>query len=266
MADFTQEERCLLSSVLPNLATALRTPLNNLHLAAERMASRSAPAGEEDAIARQSYYRLLRLVNNLSMAPELASDTPFQTRNLELVVWLDELCRQMASIACEIGVTLNFVCRERYLIAAVHPEYLERLVWNLVSNALKYTPPGGTVTVALERRGRLVVLSVGDTGCGIPPEQVESLFSRWKENLWLDPMTHGLGLGLPICRRIAEGHGGRIMAESQEGRGTRITVMLPDRQTGKLALADQPMDYGGGFNPTLLGLADALPAEAFQKL
>ena len=81
MADFTQEERCLLSSVLPNLATALRTPLNNLHLATERMASRSAPAGEEDAIARQSYYRLLRLVNNLSMAPELASDTPFQTRN-----------------------------------------------------------------------------------------------------------------------------------------------------------------------------------------
>ena len=113
MADFTQEERCLLSSVLPNLATALRTPLNNLHLAAERMASRGAPAGEEDAIARQSYYRLLRLVNNLSMAPELASDTPFQTRNLELVVWLDELCRQMASIACEIGVTLDFVCRER---------------------------------------------------------------------------------------------------------------------------------------------------------
>ena len=224
MADFTQEERCLLSSVLPNLATALRTPLNNLHLAAERMASRSAPAGEEDAIARQSYYRLLRLVNNLSMAPELALDTPFQTRNLELVVWLDELCRQMASIACEIGVTLNFVCRERYLIAAVHPEYLERLVWNLVSNALKYTPPGGTVTVALERRGRLVVLSVGDTGCGIPPEQVESLFSRWKENLWLDPMTHGLGLGLPICRL------GRMLAQVGEDALTRCAETCVEKE------------------------------------
>lgn len=263
MADFTQEERCLLNSVLPNLATALRTPLNNLHLAAERMASRSAPTGEEDAIARQSYYRLLRLVNNLSMAPELASDTPFQTRNLELVVWLDELCRQMASIACEIGVTLNFVCRERYLIAAVHPEYLERLVWNLVSNALKYTPPGGTVTVALERRGRLVVLSVGDTGCGIPPEQVESLFSRWKENLWLDPMTHGLGLGLPICRRIAQGHGGRLLLESRDGQGTLVTVALPHMRADGDAVNQPQTDYAGGFSHVMMELSDALPYRAF---
>ena len=100
----------------------------------------------------------------------------------------------------------------------------------------------------------------------IPPERKEHLFDRYLRADRNPIPPHGLGLGLPICRRIAEGHGGRIMAESQEGRGTRITVMLPDRQTGKLALADQPMDYGGGFNPTLLGLADALPAEAFQKL
>ena len=265
MAELTAEEKRLLSCVLPNLATALRTPLNNLHLATERMASRSAPAGEEDAIARQSYYRLLRLVNNLSMAPELAADTPFQTRKLELVVWLDELCRQMASIACETGVALSFVCRERYLICAVHPEYLERLVWNLVSNALKYTPSGGAITVTLERKGRLVLLSVRDTGRGIPPQQMDSLFSRWKESLRLDPSTHGLGLGLPICRRIAEGHGGRLLLESRIGQGTLVTVALPHVRVDGDAVRQPQTDYAGGFSHVMMELSDALPYRAFTE-
>ena len=57
-----------------------------------------------------------------------------------------------------------------------------------------------------------------------------------------------------------------MLAESQVGKGTRVTVMLPDRQTGRMALSDRPVDYNGGFNPVLLGLADALPAKAFQDL
>ena len=76
------------------------------------------------------------------------------------------------------------------------------------------------------------------------------------------PPPHGLGLGLSLCRRIAARHGGMLMAESQMGKGSRFTLSLPDRQVDG-AVSDIPFDYAGGFNRTLLALADALPAQSF---
>ena len=122
------------------------------------------------------------------------------------------------------------------------------------------------MTVSLDIGGGWVRLQVADNGSGIPEERKGALFDRYLRADRQDLPPYGLGLGLPICRHLAEGHGGRVLAESRSGKGTRITVMLPDRQTGKLALSDRPIDYGGGFNHTLLGLADALPAKAFQNL
>ena len=80
----------------------------------------------------------------------------------------------------------------------------------------------------------------------------------------MDPPPHGLGLGLPLCRRIAEGHGGTLMAESREGQGSRFTLSLPDRQVGS-GVSDVPFDYAGGFNRTLMALSDALPVSAFLR-
>ncbi len=71
-----------------------------------------------------------------------------------------------------------------------------------------------------------------------------------------------MGLGLALCRRIAERHGGMLMAESQVGKGSRFTLSLPDRQV-ESSVSDVPFDYTGGFNRTLLALADALPVRAF---
>ena len=79
----------------------------------------------------------------------------------------------------------------------------------------------------------------------------------------MDPPPHGLGLGLPLCHRLAECLGGTLLAESVVGKGSRFTLSLPDRQVGP-DVSDIPTDYTGGFNRTLLALADALPAEAFR--
>ena len=174
MAAFSDEEKRILANVLPGVAAVLRSPLNNLHMAAQRLAQRQGDS-DEAAVMRQSYYRMLRLVGNLAMGPELASDKPFETRNEELAALLDELCRQADSIAREAGVEVRFDCRERYVVAAVDRTYWERLVWNLLSNALKATPRGGTVTVTLEVRGGQVLLRVKDTGRGIPADRFADL-------------------------------------------------------------------------------------------
>ena len=264
-------QAAILSRFFPALAVHLRSSLGGLYLAADSLAPEeardfNARMDQDKSVLDLNYYRLLRLTGNLSLAADmdLPQDLPEEDR--DIVEETELVCRETESLAKLLGLTLRFRCQEGRHLCALRRDAVRQLLLQLLSNAFKFTPAGGEITVALSSGNGWVQLTVTDNGPGIPPERKEHLFVRYLRADRTPLPPHGLGLGLPICRRIAEGHGGRIMAESQEGRGTRITVMLPDRQTGKLALADQPMDYGGGFNPTLLGLADALPAEAFQKL
>ena len=81
----------------------------------------------------------------------------------------------------------------------------------------------------------------------------------------MSPSPHGLGLGLSLCRRIAEGMDGRLLAESRVGKGSRFTLSIPDRLTDSTTVSDVPFDYTGGFNRALLALADALPPSAFLQ-
>ena len=174
------------------------------------------------------------------------------------------LCCQGEALAQLMELRLTFTCPERAHTVAVNREYLARLFWNLVSNAMKFTPRGGTVDVCLRSGQSCVLLSVKDSGSGIPQDKQAQLFDRWQHS-HMDLPAHGLGLGLPLCRRIAQGHGGSLVVSSREGQGTSVTVRLPDRRSGVTLVRDMPFHYAGGFNPTLVELADALPYQAFTK-
>lgn len=256
-----------LASLFPNISSQLRGALSNLHLAAAQL----VPAREREAdpeldakAARldQSFYQLLRLVNSLSAAAYLTNDDPLPLRDCDLVEEVSSLCEQAGSLAELLGLRLRFVCPMERHICAIAPDQLEQLVYHLLSNAFKFTPAGGTVTVELRLRREQVLLSVTDTGCGISDERVATLFDQYLHKDQPAPPPHGLGLGLALCRRIAEGHGGTLMAESKEGVGSKFTLCIPDRTLGR-GLSDIPLDYSGGFNRTLMALADALPAKAF---
>ena len=109
------------------------------------------------------------------------------------------------------------------------PDRLQQVVWNLLSNATKFTPKGGRVQVALERVNSHVEIAVSDTGQGVPAEFLPHLFERFQQAETGPSRTHGgLGLGLAIVRHIVELHGGTVHAESPgAGNGTTITVKLP---------------------------------------
>lgn len=95
---------------------------------------------------------------------------------------------------------------------------------NLMSNALRFTPAGGTVRIAVYPEGGHACIEVADTGVGIPPEQLERIFDRYYQTR---VATGGLGLGLAIACAGVENHGGRIDVQSRVGRGTRFCVVLP---------------------------------------
>jgi signal transduction histidine kinase len=110
----------------------------------------------------------------------------------------------------------------------VDAERLRQVLRNLVSNAVKYSPAGGTVTVRCRQRGGQVAIEVIDQGLGIPPDQVGNLFKKFERVRTAEHMAlPGTGLGLYICRLIVEGHGGQMWVESKLGEGSTFGMVLP---------------------------------------
>lgn len=256
-----------LASLFPNIAAQLKSTLGTLQLAAQQLAT---PAAREEnprldaqaAQLDQSYYRLLRMVNNLSAAEYLTSDAPLPLENTELAAFALDIFNKAESLASQIGLEMQFICPKDHILCAVNRPALEQLLYHLLSNALKFTPAGGKVTVELQAKGQQVLLTVADNGPGISESELPMLFDRYLHRDQIAPPPHGLGLGLPLCRKIAQRHGGALLAQCAAGKGCRFTCALPLKQVPD-KLADTFFDYSGGFNRSLMHLSDALPAKVF---
>lgn len=256
--DYTPQEVQLLTKTLPGIAAQLRGTLANMHAA---LSSGDTP---DACILRQSYYRLLRTVTNLTDASLLAEDFPLPKQDTDLVLFIDDLCRQAQPLLEQCGLTLCADLRPRHLIMGFSGTYTARIFWNLLSNAAKFTPAGGQVRVTLLQQGSQALLQVSDTGCGIAPELQDTVYDRIFHGGRMDPPPHGLGLGLGLCRCFARRQGGSLLLRSTPGQGTCVTVSLPAQRCG-VAVQDVPFHYAGGFQPVMMELSDALPYTGFAE-
>jgi signal transduction histidine kinase len=117
---------------------------------------------------------------------------------------------------------------ERPLTVHGHRDSLERLLTNLIENAIRHTPEGGHITLSAHEAGDEVVIAVADTGEGIPPEHLPHVCDRfYRVDAARSRAEGGAGLGLAICQSIVRAHGGRLAIESEVGRGTTVRVTLP---------------------------------------
>ena len=266
------DNRELLCKVMPNLASQFRGPLGNVYSAIRRLIEQPAADREKRdkdlSMLYQSYYQMLRLVGNLSEAPTLLDEKPYAVENGDIVLYLRLLCHRVETLAEMCGQRLIFRSEKDNHVVSLNFEAVERMMMNLLSNAMKFSGEGGIITVAFRLLRDMVEISVEDTGPGLDPADQAVLFERYQHPDLMDPAPYGFGLGLPLCRRVAQGHGGTILISGVPYAGTRVSVFLPNKRLegmGVKEVDEMIFDYTGGFNHTLVELSDALPSRAFLE-
>jgi signal transduction histidine kinase len=163
----------------------------------------------------------------LFLARAEAGTLDLETGDVDLAELVGDAAATAGPSGRDRGVEIDVEIEEVVLVHGDRAR-LAQLLDNLVSNAVKFTPAGGRVTLALRARDGAAVVEVADTGVGIPADEVPLLFTRFfRASAARQGGVPGTGLGLTIARTIAEAHGGTIAVESREGEGTRFTISLP---------------------------------------
>ncbi len=181
-------------------------------------------------IVERNTKRLYALINDLlDMAKLEAGKMQIVSQPLEVVSVVSEPIKVFQSWAGSKAITLSSVLEEGLPQVFGDQNRLIQVFNNLISNALKFTPEGGTITVGARRTGEgMIEVTVSDTGPGIPPEDLPRLFEKFFQVKGaVQTEVHGTGIGLTVSKEIVELHGGKIWVESEVGKGTRFLFTLP---------------------------------------
>jgi signal transduction histidine kinase len=212
------------------VAHELRSPLTSIRSAVDLL-NEEVPGPLTDKQGRlvdiisTSSGRLLRLVNEiLEMSRLNAGVVQLDRKTVDLARLVDHAVEELYPRAADAGVTLECEHLGTRFIYYGDEDRLHQLVINLGANAIRFTAPGGRVVVRVIDAGPEFEIQVEDTGVGIPADALPHIFGAYRQ---AHRERGGTGLGLTIVRGVADAHGGRVTAESQEGKGSRFTVLLP---------------------------------------
>jgi two-component system, NtrC family, sensor kinase len=221
------------SEFLANMSHELRTPLNAIigfsEVLTDRMFGELNEKQEEylkDIYASGTH--LLSLINDiLDLSKIEAGRMELELTDFHLPTALDNALTLVRERAGRRSITLQTSVDERLGAVRADERKIRQVVLNLLSNAIKFTPEGGRIEVGAVAKDGFVEVSVSDTGIGIAPEDQETVFEEFRQVGTAAKKIEGTGLGLTLCRKFVELHGGRIWVKSQEGAGSTFTFTIP---------------------------------------
>src|SRR5277367_511815 len=226
MADTRDRQDQLRRDLVADVAHELRTPVAVLQAGHEALLDGVAePTPGQLTSLRDEVLRLARMLTDLQdLAAAAAAALHLNRRPCDLADLAAAAADSLAGRFEAAGITL-----ERRLVSAQilgDPRWLHQVITNLLTNALKFTPAGGLVTVATGPAGANAVLIVTDTGVGIPADELPRIFERfWRGRQ--AAQTSGSGIGLAVAAELARAHAGQLSATSQPGHGTQLSLTLP---------------------------------------
>lgn len=210
----------------------MMTPLTSIQLCAEELLEDPMAATYNPYLAKvmvRSQKTLFNLVRNILDLEKLRSGRSISIQRsscdlIQLALGMLEIVHLEAQAK---NITLSHYASEEPLWVEVDRQHMERVLLNLISNAVKYTPTGGSIHVDLTHNDGYALVKVIDTGYGIPADELPFIFERFRRVEQLKDKAVGTGLGLAITKALVEEHGGEISVTSSEGKGSCFTVRLP---------------------------------------
>ncbi len=235
---FIRDQERARTNLIATLSHELKTPLTSLAIGVDLLSespgngAATARSAEIVETIRDDITRLKSIADSLMDASrKSAARIGVERRAIRLERIVRDVCRPLALQAEEKGIAIQLALGgARPVPIWGDPIKLPWVISNLVGNALRYTPAGGTITVGLEREGKVARVQVTDTGSGIDPEVLPRIFEPYAQ--FPDGRTDmgSAGLGLYIAKEIVEAHNGRIFVRSERGKGSTFTVEIPLRE------------------------------------
>lgn len=218
---------------LATVSHELRTPLNAvigwIHLLRDTRLPDDSREKALDTIERNARVQA-QLIEDLLDMGRIASGQPkLDRRPVDVGEVVEGSVRMVQPPAIEKGLRMDVDVEPGLPRLSADHARLQQIAWNLLVNAIKFTPPGGHVSVTVRRTAEAIEMTVADTGVGVSPEFIPYMFDRFRQADASSTRRHGgLGLGLAIVKSLVEAHGGRVSAQSEGlNRGTTVTVALP---------------------------------------
>lgn len=230
----TNEFNRVLTEFFSNVSHELRTPLNIISSAVQLLRRNNEGEPEQKVnkllnIMNQNTFRLLRIINNLIDVSKYDSGfLHLNLRNYNIVTMLENITLSVAEYASSKGLEIIFDTDTEEKFMAVDDDKIERIMLNLISNAIKFTNKGGQIIIYLEDREDHFTISVKDTGIGIPEDKLDLIFERFGQvDKSLKRNREGSGIGLSLVKTFVEMHGGTICVNREYKYGSEFVIDLP---------------------------------------
>ena len=222
-----------------NLSHELRTPLNvifsSLQVIDGTLTNSNNSKIESNKITKytdimkQNCYRLLRLINNFIDTSKIDSGYfPVQLQNIDIINVVESIVLSVADYIESKGISIIFDTEVEETIISCDPNIIERVILNLLSNSIKFTPSGGSIKVNMYYRNDSILISVKDTGIGIPIEKQKAIFEKFVQvDKSLSRNREGSGIGLSLVKSLVELHHGTITLISKPNKGSEFVIRFP---------------------------------------
>lgn len=245
------EEEEINKELLANISHEFKTPVNVIYSAIQmqdlkRESNDINEILKFNSIIKQNCYRLIRLINNFIDSSKLTQqDYNLNLKCLNIVNIVENTTMSILSFAEMKGINVIFDTEEEELFVYADKDLIERTILNILSNAIKYNEENGRIDVLVGIRKENVIIEIEDNGIGIPKEKVKCIFNRYERVKTSETRyKEGSGLGLNIVKEIINKFNGNVKIESEEGIGTKITIIIPKIEYNE----ELYEDYSDGFN------------------
>jgi signal transduction histidine kinase len=226
--------------IFANISHELKTPLNvifstnqlmELYLKNDSLEDNREKVSRGISSTKQNCYRLIKLINNIVDLSKMESGFfKLDLCNENIVMIVEDIVQSVAEHIKGNGISIVFDTNTEEKIIACDPEKIERILLNLISNAIKFTNPDGGIFINIIDKDNSVEIEVKDTGIGIEKKHLDNIFERFHQvDKSLSRNAEGSGIGLSLVKSIVELHGGNISVYSTLGEGTIFKIVLPAR-------------------------------------